>query len=75
MTLFSRLIAHYVPNLVNKKRSPPHIVFNYSGNYTGDKDPESFQRQKKVGKKVRAQGVGKRMASDLSTETSESRCQ
>ena len=30
------------------------------------------EREKKIGKKVRIQGVGNRMASDLSTATSES---
>lgn len=42
------LIEHgnCVSNLMNKKCSPSHIILNYNGNYIGNKDPKSFQREK-----------------------------
>ena len=64
--------AHYVLNLMNKKGSPSHIILNYNGNYTGNKNSKISREREKIGKKVRIQGVGNRMASDLSTATSES---
>lgn len=40
--------AHCVANLMNGEHSLSHIILNYTGNYIGNKNSKSFQREKKV---------------------------